>query len=190
MRVGPGQSHFLRIPARTMPTLVLLAASAASAAETPAAGHPVVMDAVTVRAAASRECHISFRLKYIFWGAMDRAEFDKVDPASVVARSGIKPGDRIDQIDGRPVRGMTVQDFIQSLSQANRAVQLMVDSGPAGSLRSVQVVFPPNYWSWNMDDPSKAAPTATPRATSTWHPAGPPAGAYTSATTRAIMKPS
>ncbi len=161
---GGRQSHSL--PILTGMVLVLAAISAASGAGASTQGPPVVMDPVTVRAAASKECHLSFRLKYIFWGTVDRAEFDRVDPASVVARSGIKPGDRIERIDGRPVRGMTVRDFIRSLSRANGAVRLLVDSGSEGGRRQVQVVFPPNYWTWNMDNPPKAGPTGTPRATS------------------------
>jgi membrane-associated protease RseP (regulator of RpoE activity) len=103
---------------------------------------------------------------------MDRAEFDRVDPASVVAKAGIRPGDRIEQIDGRPVRGMAVREFIQSLSRANRVVQLLVDSGSAEGPRKVQVAFPPNYWTWNIDNPPKTGPTAAPRATSARRPAG------------------
>jgi hypothetical protein len=103
---------------------------------------------------------------------MDRAEFDRVDPASVVAKAGIRPGDRIEQIDGRPVRGMAVRDFIQALSRANLVIRLLVDSGSAEGPRKVQVAFPPNYWTWNMDNPPKAGPTAAPRATSARRPAG------------------
>jgi PDZ domain len=140
---------------------------AASVVAVSATDSPLVMDAVTVKAPASKECHIAIRLKYILWGSISKAEFDRVDPASVVAKSGIKSGDRVHQIDGRPVQGMSMEDFIQLLSRTNSTVRLQVGSGLSENFRIVQIVFPPNYWIWNMDNPKKASPIGTPTPPST-----------------------
>jgi hypothetical protein len=150
-----------------MKAIVVWMIIAVPIAAAPAASSSIVMDAVNVKAAASKQCHISIRLKYIFWGSIEKAEFDRVDPASVVAKSGIKSGDRVHQIDGRPVQGMPMQDFIRLLSRTDHAVRLQVGSGSTESLRIVQIVFPANYWVWNLDNPSKAAPAATPTPPST-----------------------
>jgi C-terminal processing protease CtpA/Prc len=107
---------------------------------------PVQMRPYNVSAPRADGFGISYSVKYLFWGAIDDAIFEEVDAGSQPAKLGIKSGDRIVTIDGKPVKGMKRKDFELLLFRNTAAMVLEIQSERAKDTRKVTMQFAAGSW--------------------------------------------
>jgi membrane-associated protease RseP (regulator of RpoE activity) len=119
--------------------VALVMGSTVSAAGTSDA-KPVVMSTYKV---TPRGWHVQPLLMYLFWGPVCTASVKQVSHDSVAGRAGLKEGDQILRINGRPVRGMKAEEMDRLLSpNLSATVELEVKSSGAKAARNVVLQFP------------------------------------------------
>jgi S1-C subfamily serine protease len=107
---------------------------------------PVQMKPYKVSAPRAEGFAISYSVKYLFWGAIDDAIFEDVDAGSEPAKLGIKSGDRIMTVDGKPVKGMKRKDFEQLVFRNTTPMVFEIQPERAKETRKVTMQFAANSW--------------------------------------------
>jgi membrane-associated protease RseP (regulator of RpoE activity) len=106
---------------------------------------PVPLPPYAVEDTLVRGFTISYGVKYFLWGPVDDATFEDVDAGSLPAKAGVKSGDRILKVNGKPVREMKRKEMEQTLFRNGVTVNLEVQS-PGSPPRKVELSWPAISW--------------------------------------------
>lgn len=88
---------------------------------------------------------ISYGVKYLLWGPADDATFEEVDAGSLPAKAGVKSGDRILKMNGKPVREMKRKEMEKTLFR-NRVKVNLEGQSPGSPPRKVALTNSVRYF--------------------------------------------
>jgi membrane-associated protease RseP (regulator of RpoE activity) len=118
---------------------------------------PAMLPAVVVVSKPGDHVHVSCKVIHVFWSKTTHlfsAEFDEVDPHSILGKAGVVTGDEILSLNGTKVTKMTELEYEQALSSAGPVTIELRSSGKEP--RVILATFPPNFWHWGDGPKNKS----------------------------------